>query len=242
MARILLAGKYEQTDVIIPPMPQIVAGLGVYSQYLGDRLTTFPQNQAEFLEMASNPLPEVFRHKLRYDAESVFWCLFWWCILAQPSGKNVSRSDIAHQDWYHLTTTKDQRDVIVLKFPTGCLHPDYKFLEPLLQDMAKLLRGDYDFSQDNARRNSDEYMSEAFQRLLLNFLYNHWEEPFMNMEKSPEKREVEKIIGVSPASGSPSKRTPLKGESSLAGNKTPRSSHSGSDQHQEDGGLVSDIL
>lgn len=202
MARLLRANGYSKAEVISRPIPQLGDSDQVYRRFLFERLETFPSNELEVLFVKPGKLPSSFRHKLRYDAESVFWSMVWWCIQARPNGDNKG-SKIKLNHWMRLTSAEDDRNSLINDFPTKSLHPEYQELETLLYNMAALLRGDYDFSQDNLRR-QDEYLHEAFQRLIYQFLVDNHDQKFMNQEKDPLPREVERSIVMSNYPCSPS--------------------------------------
>ncbi|KIM21708.1 hypothetical protein M408DRAFT_29347 [Serendipita vermifera MAFF 305830] len=195
MARLLRANEYIKADVVAPSIPQLGDGEQVYRRFLVERLEKFPSNEKEMVFVQPGKLSSSFRHKLRYDAESVFWSMVWWCIEAQPNGDNKG-SKIESGVWMDLTYRKDQRNSFITNFPTEFLHPEYRQLERLLRDMAALLRGDYDFSEDSLRR-QDEYLHEAFQRLIYRFLFNNYDQKFINQEKSRLPRKVQKSFLMS---------------------------------------------
>jgi hypothetical protein len=84
MARIVRSCKYLGGIYGLPPMPLLGEGKDRYEDCVGSRLEAFPDNNtAVFLIETDQALP-VFLHKLCYDAESVYWLLLYWCLLAKP--------------------------------------------------------------------------------------------------------------------------------------------------------------
>ncbi|KIM21707.1 hypothetical protein M408DRAFT_333316 [Serendipita vermifera MAFF 305830] len=223
MARLLRANEYIKAEVIAHPIPQLGDGHQAYRLFLPERLEKFPLNEREIVIVTPGKLPSPFRHKLRYDAESVFWSMLWWCIQAQPSGDSKG-NEIDSGHWMLLTNADDERNLITLAFPTKSLHPAYRQLETLLGDMAALLRGDYDFSKDSLRR-QDEYLHEAFQRLIYRFLVDNYDQEFMNQEKNHLPRKVEKSLVMSnfPASSSSQVASANVGSSRLSSKRKNRS-------------------
>jgi len=61
-------------------MPELDQAHTVYQATVRGRLTDFPPNQWEWSKIDSQPP----KHKLRYDAELVFWLLLWWATHALP--------------------------------------------------------------------------------------------------------------------------------------------------------------
>jgi hypothetical protein len=160
-----------------------------YQDMLTDRLEAFPTNDMEILRVPSDKtaISNNFRHLLRYDAESTFWLLLWWCIQAQPEGDT---SEIGHSYWSSLIDEVDIRGIIFIRsFPQSCLHSSYFELGPLLYDIGQHLQGDLEFSEDKEKK-EPEYMHEAFQRLILNFLVTNEDKWFMGLEKDDTPRPV----------------------------------------------------
>jgi hypothetical protein len=193
-------------------MPQLDEGKARYKECVGARLTAFPDNSRELLDVKKNQVLPVFVHKLRYDAESVFWFLLYWCVLAKPE-TDPNPEEIPSNIWTPFTDvdeTRDDRNAnYINKFPEKLCHSTYGPLDGLLADMAAQLRGDLDFSSEDLglatkllladttghhakdSRNKEEYLHEAFQRLIFNFLFKHCDEEFMKEKKGKDYRKVE---------------------------------------------------
>jgi hypothetical protein len=89
----------------------------------------------------------------------------------------------------------DPRDWFVFSFPRGFLHPDYEPLETLLDHMSGQLRGNHERSKDQSRKKPD-YLHEAFQRLIIDFLFTHYDEPFMTKQKRPNHRKPKGVLAM----------------------------------------------
>jgi hypothetical protein len=193
MAQMVCPNEYPNGFFMLPPMPGIDSKLqSSYQEMLEGRVKAFPINEQELLAMSSvedAPLDE-FQHLLRYDAESAFWLLLWWCIQAQPA-KGVS-SVILHAYWSILVSGDNIRESFINNFPRNCLHPSYSELTTLLIDMGRHLQGDLKFSKTKERKEPD-YIHEVFQRLILNFLVTNEDKPFMNLAKVDKPRPVEDL-------------------------------------------------
>jgi hypothetical protein len=194
MARMVRALKYYPDGKFdLPPMPDVAEEL--LEHYPQERIKAFPVNEEDRIEIPERmSLPTRFKHLLRYDAESVFWYLLWCCVQAQPAG-SPQDNNIFPTLWsaltYHGPTGQDDRDAnFIMKFPEGFLHPAYCELEPLLKSMSKHLQGDLSFATDG-RRKTDEYLHEAFQRLILNFLSANAIERFLDIPKHKKPRGVD---------------------------------------------------
>jgi hypothetical protein len=204
MARMVRSLTYPEGIAKLPPMPDVATEH--CRKLLKTRLENFPGNQPETIDIPSDTAlaSNEFRHLLRYDAESVFWCLMWWCIQAQPEG---FPEDLSHEYWSNLTGVDDCRDsVFIVRFPKGCLHSAYGRLATLLNDMRKHLAGDLDFSDQKEGRGHPEYMHEVFQRLILNFLIANKNEPFMDLERADNPRPVKPAGMRRTGTTQPSKR------------------------------------
>jgi hypothetical protein len=135
-----------------------------------------------------------FKHLLRYDAESVFWILLHWSILAQPA-ESKPKSIIPSSPWQNLTGLEDYRYrnfVNTLdEFP---LHPEYLPMSKLLDNMRQHLKVDLKFAKDKVRRENPEYLHEVFQRLILNFMADPENLDFLELEKGVQDREKAPVI------------------------------------------------
>jgi hypothetical protein len=191
MARMVRAVEYYPAgEGTLPPMPDVAKEL--QGRYPEARIETFSGIKKKHFEIPKRTrLPHPFKHLLRYDAESVFWYLFWCCVQAQPAGK-LSGDNIHSGIWSDLTSPPplDRRDSLIARFPMHFLHPAYSELEPLLESMSEHLQGDLFFATDG-RRKADEYLHEAFQRLILNFLSANATKPFMDTPKHKQPRGVD---------------------------------------------------
>ena len=137
----------------LPSMPTVVPALFErYEGILKARLDNFPADEMELIRIPENSemAPNTFLHQLRYDAESVFWLLLWWCIQAQPA--KMATEVLDTEDWGNLTSQKVNRDhTFIRTFPKDCLHSSYSGLVTLLDNMRKHLQGDLDFSSNKEK-------------------------------------------------------------------------------------------
>ncbi|KIM23841.1 hypothetical protein M408DRAFT_27546 [Serendipita vermifera MAFF 305830] len=176
---------------VFPPMPEVAPGLQEsYRNTVSDRVEVFPPNEAEYLSRkdAEGVVVEEkpFRHLLRFDAESVFWVLNWWCIRAKPK-RELREEPISQSVWNNFTSASGYRWITKGEY-FGYLHSAYKPLSDLLYDIGEHVDGDLGWAKEGGR-DKTEYLHEVIQRLILNFLFVHWDAAFINEEKSDEKRE-----------------------------------------------------
>ena len=145
-------------------------------------------------------------HTLYHDAESVFWLLVWWAIhLRNPTDSNPTSSSNIPDSLFGLLTTvdpvtkEDYRDQFLIEIAKTkhWLDSAYQELEVLFRQMAKNLQGDLYWAKDK-EMSDPEFLHEAFQRLIFNFLKEHENAEFMRLKKHPSKRVVQ---GDEPAEG-----------------------------------------
>jgi hypothetical protein len=186
-------GKYYKGTWDLPPMPEMDKGLDAYARFVGDRLEAFPRNDIDRIDIDQRELLSPFDHKLRYDAESIFWLLQWWAMFAYPEG--ATPETIPEIIWNMFTGGDDINDprlVLFSNLSPQFLHSAYGSLAPLLEDMSDQLGGDHDAS-DDALKKKDEYIHEALQRLILEFLFKNYDADFMTLKKSTRYRQIEKF-------------------------------------------------
>jgi hypothetical protein len=87
-------------------MPELDSKLK--TRYPAGRVKAFSPGGKETIEIINRKSmpPNKFQHLLRYDAESTFWLLLWWCIQARPA-EGVS-SYITDIDWTNLIAETDR--------------------------------------------------------------------------------------------------------------------------------------
>ncbi|CAG8735121.1 11862_t:CDS:2, partial [Acaulospora colombiana] len=191
MAGVVRSGKINEGPHYFPPMPQLQAGLENYLKHLPSRLEAFPPNQEADKRLHDDMILEKFQHELRYDAESVFWLLLWWAIQAKPEASDSDEDFIPKAIWESLTwggEKQDGRRYFIDPFPKKILHPSYRPLETLLRAMSLQLAGDLGLMES---RSDPEYLHEAFQRLIFEFLSEHSSKnsDFLILTKSRRLRE-----------------------------------------------------
>ncbi|PVF91088.1 hypothetical protein CPB86DRAFT_830744 [Serendipita vermifera] len=157
-------------------------------------------------------------HHLRYEAESLFWVLLFWCITAQPCYQpewaNIVYKRflklIPRSDWDSLIEVNDRRHShFIMDFPRTCLHPAYSSFYMLLKGIMEQLGVDPEFTKDTLKK-EPEYLHEAMQRLIINFLAENINNPFMDLERMDKWREQESpsmVAGTTTPQSSDSPRT-----------------------------------
>jgi hypothetical protein len=193
MARMVRSNNYLDGLYELPAVPAVAPQLLTrYQDTLPGRLKTFPKNDIELLEVPEeDESSSKFQHLLRYDAESMFWLLLWWCIQAQPEGDLSESIPILY--WAVLVEVDFRGPNFIGRFPKNCLHSSYSGLRALLNDMGRHIQGDLKFSKIKEKK-EPEYIHEVFQRLILNFLVTNESESFMDLEKADIPRPVENMV------------------------------------------------
>jgi hypothetical protein len=200
MARLVRNPEVRERVYSMPPMPQLQDfALERYSACVGNRIGEFPENGEVDFKIKKDTEIE-YSHRLPYDAESILWLLLWWAIQAKPL-KGGDRSLIHEHLWVTLTGgdgAEDPRKFFIESLgprDTIC-HPLYRDLDELLRSLFKQLSGYQeqvarpDKDQDSSRM-KDEYLHEAFQRTILDFIVKNIEATFMQAQINPIRRRKE---------------------------------------------------
>jgi hypothetical protein len=125
-----------------------------------------------------------WRHDLDHEAESVFWVLVYWLMAASPV--NLPEEKIGKGAFTNFTGDNDERDDLISGNMKGLAHSHFKAVMPLIKSMAGILQTDRFWLPKDDPRNHPEYVGEAFQRLVLDFLGQHHDDEFMDHEIDPK--------------------------------------------------------
>ena len=189
----------------------------VYKEILPDRLEQFPQpseHQERFTRMCSTGEQPRWSHELRHDAESAFWLLVWWAVHICPKSKcgakdpkDAKPSIISRNIWNLLTSVdinapEDDRNGFLYHLIAGrpWLDSAYVGMNTLFQQMARQIYGDLYWvtngTGDRCRPEMEkpEFLHEALQRLIFNFLIEHRDEEFMKLETDATHRKAKAMI------------------------------------------------
>jgi len=202
MARALRKDRPMAKPQIFPPSPVLRGnGASVYERCYPDRFKLFGNRIEMPTTVADETVLPVFAHELRHDAESCFWVYFWWIVHAAPQGKeSVCIDDFVwgvisngsaggrHHLILNLLDCEDEGE-----FRNDYIHPEYHQLLPLIISMAALIRKDYHWVKEEKYRHP-EYLHDALQRVILNFVLENKDAPFMDLQKLPEPRQVENVF------------------------------------------------
>jgi hypothetical protein len=139
---------------------------------------------------------DMWRHELDHDVESVFWLLLYWAMVEQPEGSPGEYIDSS--SWALLLGDFKERETFILGLRSGSLtnnvtHSVYAPLRPLIRDLAAILVVDGHWLPESDVRKCPEYICEAFQRLILQFIISHRDEGFMTRRVGDSLRQVEGV-------------------------------------------------
>ena len=180
-----------------PPSPVLQGNAAsVYKRSYPGRFKIFGNEMKTPTKVDDQAILPAFKHELRHDAESSVWVFFWWIIHAAPQGKESTR--ISSIVW-RLISSDDPADgyrnrlLRSLQFSDyweDFVDPEYRQLMPLVKSMAALIKEDYHWVKEEKYKHP-EYLLDALQRIILNFVFENKEASFMDLQKSTECRQVE---------------------------------------------------
>jgi hypothetical protein len=170
-----------------------------YARVHPDRVKKFPSSNEELSfdpkEIAGKKIPGMWRHELEHDAESVFWLLLYWAMVVQP--ENIPKEKIDVGSWADLNGDHTSRHRLIHSIPElmspKLLHPFYDPLRPLIKDLAAILVIDSHWLPASDPRKDPYYITEAFQRLILDFILKNRDEDFMNHRVDKTFRDTHSI-------------------------------------------------
>lgn len=180
--------------VIAPPVPNSPE---IYARHHPDRIKKFPVEDDKVVRKPSpDSVNRQWRHELDHDAESVFWLLVYWAVGAQPAHRK--KEDVSAFIWASLTGTVASRTALLRSLSEEesleeVTHSAFRPLLPLLSNLASFLVVDRHWLDKTEVRNNEQYIPEAFQRLILQFILNNRAEEFMTQPLDRQFRQVQVI-------------------------------------------------
>jgi hypothetical protein len=182
-------------------VPQVPKSPECYANAHLDRIKQFPPETDEVLvdsrKLKNQSQDYVWRHELDHDVESVFWLLLHWAMVMQPEkgppGRRIHTGYWSlllgdHKDRQRLVSALSSGDA-----PVDLTHSVYKPLWPLITNLAAILLVDRHWLPESDVRKSPEYICEAFQRLILQFIDSNRNEHFMTCPVGDALRQVEPV-------------------------------------------------
>jgi hypothetical protein len=182
-------------------VPDVPKSPECYASAHSDRIKTFPEEDEELAnprKLKNQPQDDGWRHELDHDVESVFWLLLYWAMVVQPEGSQ--KELISLPIWAGLLGNFADRDWLVYGLsagdpPKNLTHSVYKPLWPLISKLAAILVVDRHWllKLPKYSRKHEEYICEAFQRLILQFIVSNRDKDFMTRHVSDSLRQVRGI-------------------------------------------------
>lgn len=165
----------------------------IYANAHPDRVEKFSSSTEGLIinpNLIKNTSHGEFRHELNHDAESVFWLLLYWAMVVQPEG-SFSKERIDAGPWALLNGDHESRQDLIGGRLSHITHSFYKPLQPLIKDLAAILLNDSHWLPASDPRKDPFYITEAFQRLILNFIIDNRGEEFMDHRVDKTFRKVQ---------------------------------------------------
>jgi hypothetical protein len=183
--------------VVVPRVPKSPE---CYANAHLDRIKRFPVETVRVVldsNLKNQSQDYVWRHELDHDVESVFWLLLHWAMVMQPEkgppGRRIHTGYWSlllgdHKDRQHFVSRLSSGDP-----PVNLTHLVYEPLWPLISNLAAILGVDRHWLPESDVRKSPEYVCEAFQRLILQFIDSNRIEHFMTCPVGDALRQVEPV-------------------------------------------------
>ncbi|KAH9483668.1 ABC transporter G family member [Psilocybe cubensis] len=186
--------------VMVPAMPSAPM---IYQQYLPTRAKYFDQDKMKEYTLEQdkmNTTERVWRHELYHEAESIFWIMLYWLMVANADyGDKHAAERIGSTVWNLFTSTVDCEDRGVLLDSlvskaikaSNIVHSKFfPTVNDLIRPLAEAIStGPYylpDHESTGDLRTHIEFAHEAFQRIILNFIIAHKDDEFMKHETNVE--------------------------------------------------------
>jgi len=201
-------------------VPEVPKSPECYANAHWKRIDDFPEEVEELVDprkLKNQPQDDRWRHELDHDVESVFWLLFYWAMVAQPEGpprRHIDLYNDLHIDsssWASLLGDFEARERLVLALSSGnppknLTHSFYEPLWPLIRDLAAVLVVDRHWLPESSVRKRPDYICEAFQRLILQFIVSKRCEDFMTRRIGDSLRQVQSVAQSQALSFTPSQQ------------------------------------
>jgi hypothetical protein len=197
---------------IIYRVPKLPKSSECYASAHRERIKDFPELPGILVdpcEPENQSQDDTWRHELDHDVESVFWLLLYWAMIMQPEGRPTVYIHAA--TWTALLGNFKERERLVSGFSSGdtpdnLTHSVYEPLWPLIKSLAAILRVDRHWLPENDVRKRPEYICEAFQRLILQFIVSNRDEDFMTCRAGDSLRQLKSVAEYQALSTTPSQQ------------------------------------
>ncbi|KAN0139749.1 hypothetical protein V8E53_002411 [Lactarius tabidus] len=203
-------GPVPLSDQFIYILPEVPKSPECYANAQSKQMDDFPEEIEVLVDprkVKNQPQDDGWRHELDHDVESVFWLLLYWAMVAQPEGCLGEYIDSG--SWTSMLKDSDHRAGLVSNLSSGpppqnLLHSVYEPVWPLISNLAALLVVDSHWIPESSARKRPDYMCEAFQCLILQFINSKRSENFMTCRVADSLRQVEGVPQSQALSTTPS--------------------------------------
>ena len=119
---------------------------GPYAKAHPDCVRKFPIAERAFIdpEAVDDKSRDGWRHKLKHDAESIFWLILYWAMVVQP--KKCPWENIDMASWSNLNGNYKKREALIREIrhlpesdSEGLTHLFYNPLLPLIKDLTAII-------------------------------------------------------------------------------------------------------
>ena len=183
-------------EAIFRTMPELLPEAHkAYGQVFPECIAHFqcgPEQDMVKIPAFSNP--SAWCHDLCHDAESAFWVLVWWAVNAHPNDGTENETYIPAVLWAALNDTSSKERFC--NFSDHTLHPKYSPLLVLLNQLGESVMYNFHWATKEPYTHP-EFLHEAFQWHILNFIFTNQAEPFMSLPKVDKLRDPFKITQMS---------------------------------------------
>jgi hypothetical protein len=201
----------------IREVPKVPKGPECYANAHPTRIEKFLEENEEVVnprDLKIQPQDDGWRHELDHDVESVFWLLLYWAMVTQPEGRQSEGHPevyIHPGSWANLLGNFEDRAGLVLVLSPSFLsknltHPVYEPLLPLIRGLADILVVDRHWLPETSVRKHPEYICEAFQRSILDFIVLNRHDDFMTCRVGDSLRRLQWAAESQALSTTPSRQ------------------------------------
>ena len=190
-------------------VPSVLNSPEPYALNHPDRIKKFSsENRKVIFQDSADGSSPIWRHELDHDAESAFSLLVSWVLGAQPV--QCPKETLDARTWASLMGEVKSRIGLINDLTDteleGATHSFYRPVWPLLNALASILVVDRLWLEETDTRNDPEYVCEAFQRLIFQFILDHRNKEFMTHKVDRHHRDIEQIPQIPSLTATPGQR------------------------------------
>ena len=166
----------------VPKVPEHYAKAHAHTKRIDDSPEDIEDLVVDPCKLVKQSQDYKWRHELDHDVESVFWLFLYWAMVTQPKGRPAEY--IHPGSWTNLLGNSEDQDGLVMVLssgnaPEGLTHSFYEPLWPLIRSFAAILVVDKHWLPQSDARKCPDYICEAFQRLIIQFILSNCDKDSM---------------------------------------------------------------